>query len=96
MESAQGGETVTQLRPWTFVLSEYLDLPFLLRSAGRAVVAVRSAREAMDYLKVCCPRHIVVDTDSHDAAQVIEFVRVHCPDSLVECHEAVISELLAS
>jgi len=87
---------VTTLRPWTFVLSEYLDLPFVMRSAGTAVVAVRSAREALEYLTVCCPRHIVIDTDSYGAGQVLEFARAHCPDSLIECHEAVISDLLVS
>lgn len=87
---------MTQLRPWTFVLSEYLDLPFLLRSAGQAVVAVRSAREALEYLEVCCPRHIVVDTDSFDADNVIAFARAHCPESIIEFHDSVIGELLAS
>ncbi|HWI66404.1 MAG TPA: hypothetical protein VNT75_31630 [Symbiobacteriaceae bacterium] len=87
---------MTQLRPWTFVLSEYLDLPFLLRGAGRAVVAVRSAQEALEYLQVCCPLHIVVDTDSHGADEVVAFALEHCPESQLEFHEAVIGELLAS
>lgn len=87
---------MTQKRPWTFVLSEYLDLSFLLRSSGRDVVAVRSAREALEYLLVCCPRYIVIDTDTHDAASVIEFARKHCPRSEIEYHESVINQLLAS
>jgi hypothetical protein len=87
---------VTQLRPWTFVLSEYLDLPFLLRATGLPVVAVRSAREAVEYLRLCCPRHIVVDTDSADADQVIAFARHHCPQSTIDLHETVIAELLVS
>lgn len=92
----QGGETVIQQRPWTFVLSEYLDLSFLLRSSGRDVVAVRSAREALEYLLVCSPRYIVIDTDTHDAGSVIEFARLHCPQSIIEYHESVINQLLAS
>lgn len=87
---------MTHLRPWTFVLSEYLDLPFLLRSSGRAVVAVRSAREALEYLANCCPRHIIVDTDSHEADLVIAFARSHCPESVIEFHDSVIGQLLAS
>ncbi|MDF2627910.1 MAG: hypothetical protein K0R39_1741 [Symbiobacteriaceae bacterium] len=87
---------MTQQRPWTFVLSEYLDLPFLLRSSGRDVVAVRSAREALEYLLVCCPRFIVIDTDTHEATAVIDFVRIHCPESEIEYHDSVINQLLAS
>ena len=89
-------ETVTRLRPWTFVLSEYLDLPFALRATGTSVVAVRSAREALEYLKVACPRQIVIDTDSYGADQVLAFARANCPESLIQCHDTVISALLAS
>lgn len=84
------------MRPWTFVLSEYLDLPFLLRAAGLPVVAVRSAQEAMEYLRLCCPRHIVVDTDSPDADQVLTFAQRHCPHSTIDVHETVIAQVLAS
>lgn len=87
---------MTQQRPWTFVLSEYLDLSFLLRSSGRDVVAVRSAREALEYLSVCCPLQIVIDTGTHNAAAVVEFARIHCPASSIEYHETVINQLFAS
>lgn len=83
------------LRPWTFVLSEYLDLPFMLRAQGEQVVSVRSAREALEYLSLCCPTRIVVDTDTFGADHVLRFAQQRCAGSRIEGHEQVISRLLA-
>jgi hypothetical protein len=85
---------VTKLRPWTLVLSEYLDLPFLLRASGEAVVAVRSAREALDYLTFTCPSRIVVDLACYDAGRVTAFAGTHCRHALLEEAEQVITRLL--
>jgi hypothetical protein len=86
---------VTKLLPWTFVLSEYLDLSYLLRHAGEQVVAARSAKEALEWLGRCSPRRIVVDSDCKGAEQVMAFARRHCPGSRIEAHEAVVNQLLA-
>ncbi len=91
-----GVTTVTKLRPWTLVLSEYLDLPFLLRASGEAVVAVRSAKEALDYLTFTCPSRIVVDDACYDAARVVAFAGTHCRHSQLEEAEQVVTRLLAA
>lgn len=70
-------------RPWTFVLSEYLDLPFLLRTAGEQVVAARSAREALACLDRWYPERIIVDQTCRDADEVLQFVRRHCPQATI-------------
>jgi hypothetical protein len=91
-----GVTTVTTLRPWTLVLSEYLDLPFLLRARGESVVAVRSAREALDYLTHSSPSAIIVDAACYDSDRVVAFARSHCRHSRVEESEDVITRLLAA
>lgn len=85
---------VTKLRPWTFVLSEYLDLSYLLRQTGEPVVAVRSAREALEWLGRCCPSRIVVDPDCLGAEQVLAYARTHCAGARIEHHESAISRAL--
>lgn len=87
---------VTYLRPWTLVVSEYLDLSFVLRKAGESVVPARSASEAIDCLRHWCPSRIVVDTDCFGAEQVIAFAQQYCPQSTVEQHDQVISRMLVS
>lgn len=61
------------------MLSEYLDLPFLLRTAGEPVVSARSAREALACLDRWCPERIIVDLECYNADEVIRFARQHCP-----------------
>jgi hypothetical protein len=87
---------VTNVRPWTFVLSEYLDLPFLLRASGEDVVSVRSAREALDCLDHWCPTRIIIDAGCEGAEQVLAYARRFCPSARVEMQEQVITRLLAS
>ena len=79
---------------WTFVLSEYLDLPFSLRVAGKPVVSARSYREALACLEVCCPTEIVVDMNTYCAQEVVSFARQRHPHVPIEEDDAVIGRLL--
>lgn len=83
-------------RPWAFVLSEYLDLPFVLRTSGQIIVSARSAREAMDCLGHWCPSRIIIDMGCVGASQVISYARKWCPNVPIIPHDQVINELLAS
>lgn len=87
---------MTDPRPWTFVVSEYLDLPFLLRKAGELVVSVRSAREAMDCLDSWHPARIIIDAECTGADEVLQYARRVYPDSRIELQDQVINQMLAS
>jgi|GEM_PF-3035956 len=87
---------VSKVRPWTIVLSEYLDLPFLMRKAGVPVVSVRSAREALECLRFCCPSRVVIDMECHRSHQVLIYVQDRYPGVPVEAGDQVVSRLLAS
>lgn len=91
-----GTIVVTNARPWTFVISEYLDLPFMLRAGGHEVVSVRSAREALDCLTHWSPSRIIVDTQCHDADRVLAYARQFCPSARIEVQMQVINGMLAS
>lgn len=85
-----------KVRPWTCVVSEYLDLTVLLRGAGELVISLRSPEEALAFFDQCSPRRIVIDTGFKGAKQVIAYARNQCPESRVELHYQVISRMLAS
>lgn len=80
---------------WTMVLSEYLDLPVVLREAGEPVVSVRSAIEALECLENWAPARLVVDHTVSGCDQVIHMVRTYLPDVRVEFLEDVIDQMLA-
>lgn len=86
---------MTTVRPWTIVVSEYLDLSFVLRNAGRLVVACRSAREALGCLGHYCPECVVVDTECHGADAVLQFAREHCGGARIQLHEDAVEAVLA-
>lgn len=87
---------MTNLRPWTLVLSEYLDLPFVLRKTGESVIAARSAAEALECLRHWCPSRIIIDMNCYAAEDVLAYAHRHCDCSIIERHEQVIRNLLAS
>ncbi len=83
-------------RPWTFVLSEYLDLTFVLRRAGERVVSARSAEEAFACLSHWRPARIVVDMNCYMATDVWAYAQNRYPDVRLEVPDQTISRLPAS
>lgn len=83
-------------QPWTFVVSEYLDLPFLMRTAGVPVISARSAREALESLRHCQPPRVVVDPGCYGIDGVLAFLRERYPNTAVEFADPVVDLLLAS
>lgn len=75
-------------------MSEYLDVPFLLRKAGHLVVAARTVQEALDYLSRSTPSRIVVDPNCFGADAVSAYASRYCPQVAVESQEEVIAQLL--
>ncbi len=80
---------------WTMVLSEYLDLPVILRESGEPVVSVRSALEALECLENWAPARLVIDTDVAGHDQVLHMVRTYFPDTRVEYYEEAVDRMLA-
>lgn len=91
-----GGGSLTRPQPWTFVLSEYLDLAFVLRRMGELVVNARSATEALHCLNHYQPVKVIVDRNCHGAAHVIAYVQERHPNTRIEVHEQVIDRILAA
>ena len=85
---------MASIRPWTFVVSEYLDVPFLLRKAGNLVISARTAEEALAYLRNSSPGHIVVDPSCMGAEAIHTFAARHCPHAVVQSQDDVIAQLL--
>jgi len=96
LNGSSGGVTVASKQPWTLVLSEYLDLPFLLRTLGKPVVSARSYREALACLQVCSPTELIVDAGTYGADEVVSYARRYCTETRLEFDDAVIDRLLAS
>jgi hypothetical protein len=86
---------VSYVRTWTFVVSEYLDLPFVLRHAGQPVVSARSAEEALDVLRHCKPARIIVDECCLGADSVVSYALSMYPSAAIEYQHDVIQTLLA-
>jgi len=77
------------------VLSEYLDLPVILREQGEPVVSCRSALEALECLENWAPARLVVDTDVAGHEQVLGMVQTYFPEVRVEYFDAVVEKVLA-
>lgn len=78
------------------MLSEYLDLAFVLRSTGELVVNVRSATEALHCLSYYRPGRIVIDLSCYGAEHVVSYTHEQYPDLPVEVQEQVIDRILAA
>lgn len=78
------------------MLSEYLDLAFLLRSAGELVVNARSVTEALHCLTYYRPRRIVIDMGCYGAQHVLKYAQENYPEIRIEIQEQVIDNLLAA
>ncbi len=87
---------MTRPQPWTFVLSEYLDLAFVLRRAGVLVVNARSKTEALNCLAHYQPVRIVVDQACEGAQHVLAFARERYPEVPVEVQDQAIDRILAA
>lgn len=87
---------MTHDQPWTFILSEYLDLTFVLRSAGELVVSARSAQEALECLSHWRPRRIIVDMNCYGAREVWAYAQKRYPEVRLEVPDQTISQLLVS
>lgn len=90
----KAGRLVIRQQSWTFVYSEYLDLPFALRRSGEAVVNARSPREAIDCLRSARPARIVVDMESYAAKRILALAAQHHPDVPLERHDQAIQRIL--
>lgn len=77
------------------VLSEYLDLPVILRDAGEPVVSVRSALEALECLENWAPARLVVDPEVAGYDQVVHMVRTYFPEVRIEYYAEVVERVLA-
>lgn len=62
------------MQPWTLVLSEYLDLAYLLRRSGIPALTARNAEEALTYLQNWLPQRLVLDPAVAEWQRVAEAV----------------------
>lgn len=92
---AAAGE-VARLHPWVLVVSEYLDLAYLLRQAGVPALTARSVPEALQCLEHWTPRRVVLDPTLPDWHRVLAHVSALPETVPVELYDQVLDRLLAS
>lgn len=84
------------MRPWVLVVSEYLDLAYLLRQAGVPALTARTSAEALQYLENWTPNRVIVDPTVTGWLKVLANLTGLPQTVPVEMCDQVLDRLLAS